>query len=74
MIDHLFAATLTFALLAGGTVAIGSELAGTPRTGPKVQARAPAVVTLPPVTVTGRRSASTAVAGASPAVQSQRLQ
>lgn len=48
MIDRLFAALLTFALLAGGTVAIGSALlAETP------QVR---VVTLPTVTITGQRA------------------
>lgn len=50
MIDRLFAALLTFALLAGGTVAIGSALlADAP------EAR---VVTLPTVTITGQRESA----------------
>lgn len=51
MIDRLFSALLTFALLAGGTVAIGSALLAD---GPEAQ-----VVMLPAVTVTGQRSAGT---------------
>lgn len=51
MIDRLFSALLTFALLAGGTVAIGSALL--------VDGSEARVVTLPAVTVTGQRSAGT---------------
>ncbi len=50
MIDRIFSALLTFCLLAGGTVAIGSALFndGTTTT----------VVTLPAVTITGQREAA----------------
>lgn len=48
MIDRLFSALLTFALLAGGTVAIGSALLTDDPETP--------VVTLPAVTVTGQRA------------------
>lgn len=51
MIDRLFSALLTFCLLAGGTAAIGSAMADYDhRAG---QARQ---VTLPTVTVTGKRA------------------
>ena len=74
MTEHKFFATLTFCLLAGGTVAVGTELfEGTARaqaplarvvTLPAVSvvgsraAALPEVVTLPEVTVTARREAS----------------
>jgi hypothetical protein len=48
MIDRLFSALLTFCVLAGATVAIGSAMAGYDRR---------AVVRLPAVTVTGKRVA-----------------
>lgn len=53
MIDRLFSALLTFCLLAGGTVAIGTAMADYDR-----QASQPRqVVTLPEVTITGKREA-----------------
>lgn len=57
MIDRFFTAALTFALLIGGTLAIGSELFGMDRAGAHktaltAQAR---VVQLPTVQVIGRR-------------------
>ena len=56
MTDHLLSAVLTFALLAGN-VAIGAELLR-----PRQPAGATAEVTLPMVTVTGRRAAPTLLA------------
>ena len=47
MIDRIFSALLTFCLLAGGTVAIGSALFNDTTT--------TTVVTLPAVTITGQR-------------------
>jgi hypothetical protein len=59
MIENTFTAVLTFALLIGGTLAIGSEMPGIGRSGAPVEASrvamAPAVV-LPVVEVTGRRA------------------
>jgi hypothetical protein len=56
MIERLFSAVLTFALLAGGTYAVGSELfAGTRHASVVQQA---AAVELPLVQVTGRRHAA----------------
>jgi hypothetical protein len=64
MIDRYFTAALTFALLVGGTLAIGSAWFGMDRPGaPKAAARAHAVVQLPTVVVTARRmDAASAVA------------
>lgn len=53
MSESIFSAVLTFALLAGGTVAIGSEMLGS-RQQPQPR-QAVASVTLPAVTVVGRR-------------------
>ncbi len=50
MIDRIFSALLTFCLLAGGTVAIGSALFNDSTT--------TTVVTLPAVTITGQREAA----------------
>jgi hypothetical protein len=50
MIDRIFSALLTFCLLAGGTVAIGSALFDDTAT--------TTVVTLPAVTITGQRDAA----------------
>ncbi|MFT3955094.1 MAG: hypothetical protein QM722_12105 [Piscinibacter sp.] len=52
MIDRIFSALLTFCLLAGGTVAIGSALVD------EAPAAATPVVMLPAVTVIGTRDAS----------------
>lgn len=60
MIDHLFSAVLTFALLAGGTLAVGSELFETPTRAPAptAAARATTVVQLPTVVVVAKRGAT----------------
>jgi hypothetical protein len=64
MIDRLFAAALTFCVLAAGTVAIASEFVAKPE--PKIVRLAPVevnVVRLPAVQVTAQRgAASTALA------------
>ncbi len=52
MIDRIFSALLTFCLLAGGTVAIGSALRDEPA---EATLR---VVVLPEVTVIGKREAA----------------
>ncbi len=65
MIDRYFTAALTFALLVGGTLAIGSALFGMERPGaPKTSTRAQhAVLQLPTVVITGKRlQAASAVA------------
>lgn len=51
MIDRLFSALLTFCLLAGGTLAIGSAMM---EHEPQAAAQRQ-VVTLPTVTITGKR-------------------
>jgi hypothetical protein len=56
MIDRIFSALLTFCLLAGGTVAIGSAMADHDREA-TVRRQAP-IVHLPQVTVTGKRVAA----------------
>ena len=53
MIDRIFSALLTFCLLAGGTVAIGSALFDEP-----APAATTATITLPSVTVVGHRDAA----------------
>jgi hydrogenase maturation factor HypE len=55
MTENLFSAVLTFSLLAGGTIAVGSEMLAPQR----VAAAPAAVATLPPVTVVGKRIAAT---------------
>ena len=57
MIDRYFTGALTFALLIGGTLAIGSALFGMDRPGaPKASTDAQAaVVQLPTVVIVGRR-------------------
>jgi len=55
--ENIFSAVLTFGLLAGGAVAFGSEFVATPKAPGQVET---AVVTLPTVTVTGRRDAAVA--------------
>ena len=52
MIDRIFAAALTFCVLAGGTVAIGTELFRTPA---PIAATMPTVL-LPAVEVIGKRA------------------
>ena len=59
MTDNILSIALIFALLAGGTAAIGSELMGSRST---PAADATAVVTLPTVVVTGHRTAPALVA------------
>jgi hypothetical protein len=60
MTEHTLSAVLTFALLAGGAAAIGSEMFA-PRQAPAPQASMQ-VVTLPTVTVTGQRHKAIKVA------------
>ena len=59
MNEHILAAALTFAMLAGGTAAIGSELFAGQRTARPQQ---PAVATLPMVRIVGHRQAPLDVA------------
>jgi len=58
MIDRIFSAVLTFTLLVGGTVAIGSAMADYDQRAAH-QADLPVIV-LPTVTVTGKRDAEPA--------------
>ena len=53
MSDNILSAVLTFGLLVGGTVAVGSEMLGSHRSA--AVAAPTACVTLDPVTVVGRR-------------------
>ncbi len=57
MYDRIFSATLAFALLIGGTLAIGSEMFGTntPATSKAATQAQVAVVQLPTVVIVGRR-------------------
>jgi len=64
--ETLFSAVLTLSLLAGGAIAFGSE-AASKRVGPATAETT--VVTLPTVTVVGRRAASTEVAVETEAVE-----
>ena len=57
MTERIFSAVLTFAMLAGGTFAVGSELLGSPRATPATTLQA-TVVTLPKVEITGHRAAA----------------
>lgn len=68
--DNIFSIALTFALLVGGTAAIGSEPIGTTRQ----KADTTHVVMLPTVTVIGHRQSVVTVAAGTLAVQPQRLQ
>jgi hypothetical protein len=69
MIERLFTTILTFAVLTGGTLAIGSELF-TASQGATPELR---IATLPRVVVTGsRQTADTALAQASAAAQQDR--
>ena len=72
MTDHILSAALTFALLAGGTAAIGSELLGSHRS--QTPAARVARVTLPTVQITTRRPATTAVLVAATSAAAQRVQ
>jgi Flp pilus assembly protein TadG len=56
MIDHLFGALLTFCLLAGGTLAVGSAMLDYERPATAVQASTRAVVQLPTVEVKVKRT------------------
>jgi hypothetical protein len=57
--ENIFSAVLTLSLLAGGAVAFGSDAASKQTTPTKAETT---VVTLPTVTVVGRRAAATEVA------------
>ena len=57
MTERIFSAVLTFALLAGGTFAVGSELLGGTRTAPSKTLQATAIE-LPKVEITGHRRAA----------------
>ena len=76
MIDRIFSAALTFCLLAGGTLAIGSALLGLDRPATAAPA-APShvrVVQLEPVVIIGKRLApSTTVAKNEAAETTSRL-
>lgn len=56
MIDHIFGALLTFCVLAGGTVAVGSAMFDHDRRSAANQAAATATAQLPRVEVTGKRA------------------
>lgn len=71
--DHNLFAALTFALLAGGMAAIGTEMLS-PRHPAPLVATATTMVTLPTVTVIGRRPASTALAAEARVGQPQQVQ
>ena len=71
--NHNLFAALTFALLAGGMTAIGTEMLS-PRQQAPLVTTATAMVTLPTVTVIGRRPASTALAAEARVGQPQRVQ
>jgi len=72
MSEHTLSAVLTFALLAGGAAAIGSEMFA-PRQVPAPQA-ALHVVTLPTVMITGQRHKAVKVAADTAAAPATRLQ
>lgn len=55
MTERIFSAVLTFMLLVGGTIAMGSALFGLDRPASRAQAQT-TVVELPRVEVTGRRN------------------
>ena len=65
MIDRIFSAVLTFTLLAGGTIAIGSALFGVDRA--TTPART-AAIELPRVEITARRSLEVIAARSSDSV------
>ena len=56
--ENLFSAVLTFSLLAGGTVAFGSDLLPTPSASAVATATTTTITTLPGVTVIGQRVAA----------------
>ena len=72
MSEHTLSAVLTFALLAGGAAAIGSEMFA-PRQVPAPAATMP-VVTLPTVMVIGQRHKAVKVAVDTAAAPAARLQ
>ena len=61
--DNILSVALTFALLAGGTAAIGSELIGSHRA-PATASLQASVVTLPSVTIVGHRNPEMLLASA----------
>ncbi len=76
MIDRIFSAALTFCLLIGGTLAIGSALFGLDRTSVASTSAKPQVrvVQLEPVLITAKRlapAAQFAIADAEPAAPRQ---
>ena len=57
MIDRIFGALLTFCLLAGGTLAVGSAMLDHDRRAAAARTAAPQVVQLPTVEITVKRPA-----------------
>jgi hypothetical protein len=72
MTEHTLSAVLTFALLAGGAAAIGSEMFS-PRHAPAPAAPV-LTVTLPTVTITGQRQKTIKVAVDTVAAPASRVQ
>ena len=70
MSDHNLIAVLTFSLLAAGTAAIGSEMFNTRH----ADAAPTQVVTLPTVTITKQRDATTRLAVETQASEPRRMQ
>jgi hypothetical protein len=72
MIDRLFTATLTFCLLIGGTLAIGSAMLGTDQrvAAPKAASAPVRTVQLERVVIVGKRLAPTADVAQTEAVDS----
>ncbi|KNZ30923.1 MAG: hypothetical protein AD742_19805 [Methylibium sp. NZG] len=68
MIDRFFFSALTFCLLAGGTLAIGSAWFESPPAAPTA-ARVVQVVQLPPVVITGKRIESSRTLAQTEAVE-----
>jgi hypothetical protein len=71
MSEHTLSAVLTFALLAGGAAAIGSEVFGSRHVAPQATVHG---VTLPEVTITGQRPKAVKIAAESLADRPQRVQ
>lgn len=66
MIDRIFGALLTFCLLAGGTLAVGSAMFDHDRQAEAIRQPAPQVVQLPTVEITVKRAT---IARADPAAE-----